>query len=101
MIEILSDEYIIARKQYKCALCGDNIKIGDKHNKITYPYGGTIESYRLHTECRKALNDYSQETGEREWSASGVMEFVNEELREEGVEPAKYIRDAVLQYCKL
>lgn len=93
MATILSDKVVTARKQHRCELCGNLIEVGEKYIHVVYVDGGQ--------ECSEAVVDYGQEAGEEEWDTTSVMDLVNDKLRDDGIKPAEYVRDAVLQYINI
>ena len=97
MATILQDKIIEAKKEYRCLLCGAPIKKGEKHKYVAYPNGATIDSYRVHINCSKAISDFCYECDEEEWGVSEVMELVNEKIREKGLQPADTVYDAINQ----
>lgn len=46
----------VARKRYRCYLCGQHIDIGDRHEYSTGVNEGDFWSMRLHVECSEAVN---------------------------------------------
>lgn len=50
-METLSDEWVRARKQHRCELCGEPIEVGDRHRRWTGKDGGELLNGRYHEEC--------------------------------------------------
>jgi hypothetical protein len=101
MATILKDKILTAGKEHRCILCGARIELGTQYRRITYAYEGKVEDQILHLECANAIVDYCKDCGEDEWFTSVVMDYVNEKLKEKGIEPARTCRDAILQYSKV
>lgn len=95
----LNDTSRIARKDYRCLFCGDVIKKGERYTAWTFADGGKVFTDKYHKNCAYAISQ-NCETGDEEYSTSEIMETINEELREKGITPSKFIREAVNQWCE-
>lgn len=102
MADLLREENPIARKEHRCEFCNGKIEKGEKYTHLVYADCGNVSDYKLHDACREALNDYFDEYPyEDYWLVHEVMDFVNEKLKENGIEPAKYVDEAVHQYVEM
>ncbi len=52
-METLSDEWVRARKQHRCELCGESIEVGDRHRRWVGKDGGELVTGRIHEECMR------------------------------------------------
>jgi len=103
-MNILESQIQTARKEHRCALCGDKIKVGTKYHYWKGTEGADLYTTKTHLECNNVLLEYFAECcdcNDDEWTTEMVMEYVNDALRDEGIEPANYVHDAVLQYMKM
>ena len=53
--EVISLKQVVARKQYFCVWCYENILKGEKHLSRAYKMEGDFCADRMHLECDKAL----------------------------------------------
>jgi len=66
----------IARKEYKCMLCGDTIKVGEKYSKTTNVNDdGEIYDFICHLDCDEftdliEFNDFDDGITEKEFEES-------------------------------
>ena len=95
----LITNYPVARKEHRCSFCNGKIKVGEKYAHHVFVECG-IQDQRLHIGCDNAIKEFS-DPYEEEYSVGGVMEGVNEELRNAGIKPAEYVDDAVRQWVEL
>lgn len=95
----LLSNYPVARKEHRCSFCNGKIKAGEKYAHHVFVECG-IQDQRLHIGCDDAITEFTDPFDD-EYSVTGVMEGVNDELREAGIKPAEYVEDAVRQWVEL
>lgn len=62
--ELLSETKPVARKQYRCIWCPENILKGERHIHECSKYEGDFQDHRWHLECHKAASTFFSEYGE-------------------------------------
>lgn len=100
MSVILKQEKPVARKEHRCCFCGAYINKGEKYSHDVYISDGEIDDQKKHLDCEEALIEFFDPYDEY-WSVDYIMEPLNEELRENGIEPAKSVYEAVKQWIEL
>jgi len=95
----LKSEYPTARKEHRCSFCNGTIGKGEKYAHHVFADGG-IQDQHLHIYCDDAITEFTDPFDD-EYSVGGVMEGVNDELREAGIKPSQFVQDAVQQWAKL
>ena len=63
-MDILSDKRIKARKQYRCDLCGVEIKVGELYCNQVVVVNGNIHNFKRHLKCDEIcdrLNYYCED----------------------------------------
>jgi hypothetical protein len=53
-----------AKKEYQCFLCGEVIKIGERHVRRFGYYDGDSLSSRMHVECEEESREWDQQDWE-------------------------------------
>lgn len=99
MAEFLNESSHIARKEYCCVFCNDIIKKGERYTAWTFADGGRVTTDKYHPNCAYAIQQ-NCDYGDEDYSTYGVMEPINEQLRENGITPAATIHEAVNQWCE-
>lgn len=61
--EMLPSDTVRARKPHVCVVCGGPIPVGAYHCRQPYTQDGTVDSMRLHLQCRD-LSDEVEYIGE-------------------------------------
>lgn len=56
-MEILREATPIARKEHRCDFCGDIISVGEKYNRQTNIYDGSIYDWVSHCECSQLASE--------------------------------------------
>ena len=100
MADFIKESTHIARKEHRCLFCGDIIKKGDRYTAWTFADGGIVTTDKYHPNCAYAIQQ-NCEYGDEDYSTYGVMEPINEQLRENGITPADTVHEAVNQWCEL
>ena len=93
-----------AKKEHVCYLCGQKIEKGESYHLYVGKYDGDFYSLKLHSECHRMVDAYYREDdlvqGEG-WDDQIVMDFVNQWLKEDGIEPPELRRDAIKKWLEL
>lgn len=76
---------IVARKNHRCDLCGEEIQKGETYARWVNIDGGKAFSTKLHGNCENAVNDCCRAGDETEWCNDWVQEHCIQELRDSGV----------------
>lgn len=97
---ILKKETPVARKEYRCIFCGAVIKKGEKYSHEVYVTDGDIDDQKMHLCCHAAVEEFFDPYDDC-WDVGCIMDCLNDTLRDNGIEPAKTIYDAVQQWSKL
>ena len=95
----LATAYPVARKEHRCDFCNGTIGKGEKYARHIFVECG-IQDQHLHLYCDDAITEFTDPFDD-EYSVAGVIEGVNDELREAGIKPASWVQDAVQQWAKL
>ena len=85
------DSELVAQKVHSCYVCGESIKVGEKH----YILSNSENTIHLHKECYKAVCDWGEEVGDEIMTSSDVIDFVYGKLRKKGIRPPKKHHAAV------
>lgn len=56
----LGDETPVARKPYRCYLCGEPIPVGEKHVKRTGVGEDGLDAFRMHEECERESDAWDE-----------------------------------------
>ncbi len=73
MCTILTNKYVVARKEHRCDLCGWDIAKGDKHRYYTAK-DDTVYSMREHLAC---VNEATRTNSYDEWGLDDRGEYVH------------------------
>lgn len=95
-----------ARKEHTCYLCGEKIEKGQSYREYVGKFWGDFYSTKLHMDCHYMVEAYFAETDyylnpDEGWDDQIVMDFVNQWLREDGIEPPELKRDAIKLWLEL
>lgn len=85
-----------SKKEHSCYLCGEKIEKGSSYHKLVGVGDDGFYEIKLHQGCYRVVNDYCANDYYGEgWDDECVMEYVNEFLKEEGLEIPKFRREAI------
>lgn len=95
-----------AKKEHECYLCGQKIEKGEQYRILTGVFDGDFYSLKLHGQCHCMVEAYFAETdyylnSDEGWDDQIVMDFVNQWLKEDGIEPPELKRDAIKKWLEL
>lgn len=90
MCEVMECE-MVAQKVCNCYICGDTIKVGEKHNVLSV----SNNVKHLHNECYDAMCDWGEEVGDDIMTPSDVVNLVHRKLRKLGIRPPKNHHEAI------
>ncbi len=88
---VVLDSELVAQKVHTCYVCGESIKVGEKHNILS----NSENTIHLHNDCYKAVCDWGEEVGDEIMTSSDVIDFVYDKLRKKGIRPPKKHHAAV------
>lgn len=100
MVDVLRQEKPVARKEHRCLFCGAVIKKGEKYQHNVYVTDGEIDDQRMHLCCEDAVAEFFDPYDDY-LDVDAIMEGVNDALHDAGIEPAKTVYEAVLQWKDL
>ena len=92
-----------SRKEHKCYLCGQKIEVGSAYRRLSGTGEDGFFDLKLHQDCHYAVEHYwneSYSSGEG-WDDVSVMEFVNDYIRDAGLEIPKMRHDAIELFLSL
>ena len=77
MIEFYTSNYHRARKEYKCDLCGQTIKINEKYHRYSGKYDGEMFDNKYHIECQEIIDKFCDETGDTEYDNDWITDWLH------------------------
>ena len=92
-----------SKKEHSCYLCGEKIEKGSSYHKLVGVGDDGFYEIKLHQGCYRAVEEYwneSYSSGDG-WDDISVMEFVNDYVRDAGLEIPKIRMDAIELFFKL
>lgn len=78
MLEFQNYSEPIARKDYKCFLCGEEIHTGEKYVRFSGKYDGIMFDHKFHLLCSRMIEEYCRANDETEYTEDSVFEWVQE-----------------------
>lgn len=78
--QLLSETHPVARKDYRCIWCPENILKGEKHVHESSKFDGDFQDHRLHMECKAASDLYFHESGDGEFEPHACKRGTIEEV---------------------
>ncbi len=77
-VQVLSQSHPTARKEHRCMYCGGVIHKGEKYQRSTNLYNGTVYDWVTHDKCEEIaeLLDMYRRTWDDGLTADGFGEFV-------------------------
>lgn len=70
-VTLLSDAFVVARKEDRCCWCGEAIVVGELYERESYIGDGSAYTLKLHAWCAIAANDsIDRSAGDDCWMAS-------------------------------
>lgn len=75
MVDLFDASKVVARKEYKCALCGGFIHKGSLYSKWKYLAEGEFREDKYHDKCATTINSYIDETGNYEFFVDDVLDW--------------------------
>lgn len=84
----------IAKKEHKCAICGDIIENGTKYHRYSGKYDGYMYSFACCPNCRKAFELY----GKKSETIEDFIYNIQNELETYKIKPSKNTSNLIKQY---
>lgn len=78
MLEFSKMTTPVARKEHKCSLCGDLIRIGERYDRFSGKDGGIMFDLKHHLMCREIIQQYCSYLGEFEYDNDDIIYWVEE-----------------------
>ena len=73
MSQVLSESSPIARKQHRCDLCGLPIVVGEKYNRRTGVWDGSMATMKVHVACDEVASRIY--THQDDWESIDPCDF--------------------------
>ena len=80
MIEFWNETEHTAKKTYKCELCGEEIKPGEKYTYCAGKADGDFFALKDHQECRAVIEEYCNDAGENEYCEEDICDWWQDEV---------------------
>jgi len=78
MLEFSTVTTPVAKKQYKCSLCGRAINKGEKYSRFEGKNDGEMFSEKHHLFCVDIIDKYCRWAGDQEYDVDSVLEWAHE-----------------------
>ena len=65
-----------ARKEHRCDLCGEIIRVGEKYIRFSGKYDGMMFDQKLHLLCNQIISEFCRANNEEEYSDDLVFDWV-------------------------
>lgn len=79
MLEFYNSTYPKAKKEYKCDLCDQKIKVGEKYHRYSGKYDGDMFDNKYHLTCQKIINAYCEKMNDNEYDEDGICDWLHDE----------------------
>lgn len=79
MLEFGNSTYPKARKEYKCDLCDQIIKKGEKYHRWCGKYDGDMFDDKYHQTCQKIISAYCDAMGDGEYDNDSICDWLHDE----------------------
>lgn len=78
MLEFSNQSNRIARKEHKCDLCGEVIRVGEKYSRYAGKYDGQMFDYKHHLLCLEMISEYCLWAEDNEYTEDDVIDWLME-----------------------
>ena len=79
MLDFYNSTYPKAQKEYKCDLCGQIIKKGEKYHRWCGKYDGDMFDNKYHTACQRMISAYCHAMDDDEYNENCVCDWLHDE----------------------
>jgi len=79
MLEFWSSQIHRAKKEHKCSMCGETIKVGERYCRYSGKYDGEFFDEKQCLFCEAAIAQYFDDTGEREYDEDSIRQYLYDE----------------------
>lgn len=80
MVQTLKQLEPTARKEHTCMFCGGKIKVGEKYQRQTVAYDGTVSDFINHTLCEKVAHELNmfEECGDEGVNETDFEDYISQ-----------------------
>ena len=79
MLEFFNSKHPQARKEYKCDLCNQKIKVGEKYHRYSGKYDGDMFDDKYHLTCQRIINAYCEKMNDNEYDEYCICDWLQDE----------------------
>ncbi|MBQ8218367.1 MAG: hypothetical protein IJZ79_03585 [Bacilli bacterium] len=77
-MEFYNSRHVVARKDYKCDLCGGLISKGEKYQRVAGKYDGEFFDDKFHLTCQNIINTYCHENNDHEYCEDYIVDWLHD-----------------------